>query len=259
MKVWILALLLGCAEQVAPPGPGPVVSPLDDWERLLVQATRGGGVDWRLLADQRATLDDTLAWYAEHGPESSRVPESHEDERLASLLNIYDAEVVGAVLDRVWTTGADPSLLHVPTRQIGHHLAFRVDNEWITLDRLAVNRVLAIFEEPEIHGALYRGTAEGPRLRYFRAETLRSQLLLGLYDWLNRDGGLRKVGDAYALTADLAAEYKDFRDWDGAGNLCMALVEYTSGEAQRWMVHHLEDCPLRTFEPEDRLDGLTRP
>lgn len=259
MRAWICCVLLGCAEQVAPPGLSPVVSPLDDWGRLVEQATRGGGVDWRLLADQRATLDDALAWNAEHGPESSRVPESKEDERLAALLNVYDAEVVGAVLDRVWTTGADPGLLHVPTRQIRHDLAFRVDNEWITLDRLAVYRVLAGFEEPRIHGALYQGTAEGPRLRWFRAETVRSQLELGLTDWLNRDGGLRRVGDGYALTADLAAEYKDFRDWDGAGNLCMALVEYAAGDARTWMFEHLEDCPLRTFEPEDRLDGVTRP
>jgi hypothetical protein len=46
---------------------------------------------------------------------------------------------------------------------------------------------------------------------------------------------------------------------DGAGNLCMALVEYAAGDARRWMLRHLEDCPLQTFEPEDRLDGMTRP
>ena len=259
MRAWILALLLGCAQQVPPPGPAPLVSPLDDWGRLVDQATREGGVDWRLLADQRATLDEVLSWNAEHGPESSRVPESKEDERLASLLNIYDAEVVGAVLDRVWQSGADAALLRVPARQIREDLAFRVDNEWITLERMARYRVLASFEEPAIHAALYRGTADGPRLRYWRPETLDATLTRAMSDWLERDGGLRQEGDSYALNGDLAREYKDFRDWDGAGNLCVALVEYTSGEAQRWMIHHLEDCPLRTFEPEDRLDGLTRP
>lgn len=252
-----LLLVVGCAERVEPPALDVQGSPAPRWEQVVLRATRQGGVDWAIIQEERQTLDEVLAWYAKSGPESRRIPESREDERLSSMLNMHNALVVDLVLRFVLSEGADPSLLRVP-RALREDRAFRVDNEWITLERLRTHRVVSVFQEPEVAGALWLGTADGPRLRWWRPEYLRAVLKLGLYDWLMRDGGLRREGEGWAVNADLYDYRKDFRDFYGAANLCIALQEYVAGPARRWMLDHLDDCPLGSFTPEDRLDGPAR-
>ncbi len=254
----VLLAVLGCVERVDPPALTPLHSPAARWEQVLLRATEQGGVDWALIARERETLDEMLAWIASNGPESRRMPESREDERLSALLNAHNVVMVDAILRFVWREGADTTLLTVPRAALRRERAFRVDSDWISLDRLVVHRILASAQDPEVLGAVYLGTADGPRLRFWRPETLRAVLKLGLNDWLERDGGMRREGDGWAVTADLMRYESEFRDWDGAPNLCMGLYEYTTGALQRWLFEHIEDCDLKTFEPEDRLDGLTR-
>lgn len=255
----ILTGLAGaCGERVEPPMQALEIRPWAEWEQVVLEATRGGGVDWAVFQAHRAELDEVLGWVATHGPESSRVPESKEIERLASQVNIHNVLVIDAILRRVWRPDADLRLLRVPRQTVFQDEQRRVDGEWIPLWRLASHRIVANFQNPELHGALYLGTRDGPRLRFWRAEVTEAVLKLGFYDWLMRDGGMRPASGGWAVTADLYDHAKDFRDWDGAGNLCIGLYEYVSGERRRWLYDHLEDCPLGRFEPEDLLDQPTR-
>lgn len=251
-------VLLACAERVAPPDLRVERSPIDDWERLVARATLEGGVDWALLHQERETLDRVLAWYASRGPETQRVPEAREEERLSALLNARNALVVDAVLRTVWAPGANIALLHAPGEALLREREHRVDNEWISIDRLTRHRIIPVFQEPDVLGALYDGTASGPRLRVYRPEYVRMLLVAGMRDWLGRDGGLRPEGEGFAVDARLARHARAFRDWDGAPNLCFGLVDHVEGAARRWMLDHLEDCPLVVFEPDRGLDGAAR-
>ena len=107
-----LLLLTGCPERLDPPTTVPAVYPGSTWSNTLDHAVHDEGVDWAELAKNRAVLDQMMAWIAENGPETRRVSELREGERLASLLNAHNAVVVDAVLRFVWPgTGG---VLHAP-------------------------------------------------------------------------------------------------------------------------------------------------
>lgn len=250
----LAGLLSGCTERVPPPDERPERYPANAWEDLIGRATRSGGVDWALIAAEREALDDFLGWIAEHGPETRRIPEGFEEQRLALLLNAHNAVMVDAVLRFAWRDDVAPDLLRAPGDEVLRLRSFRVDGEWITLARLARDRVLAMFQSAIVHAALYRATRGGPRLRFYRAEGVRAHLELAMTEWINSDHGVRAQGGRWAVNRYLMENADDFRDWGRAPTLCAALVDHANGEREAWLTEHIGDCPLGTFPEDERLD-----
>ena len=254
---WILLPLLtltGCPERVEPPTDVPAVYPGEAWSEVLDRAVRPDGVDWQVFHENQGTLRQLLAWIAENGPETRRISESRESDRLATLLNAHNAVVVDAVLRFVLPDAGPAALLHAPDAHTRRDKLWRVDSEWITLDRLAYHRLLAIFQDPMVHAGLYRANRTGPPLRWFRSGDVSGALGVAMGEWLNSDRGLRAVGDGYAVNGYILDHEADFLEWGASPTLCAWMMEQTIGARRAWLTTHIGDCPLGRFEVDDRLD-----
>lgn len=250
-----LILLTACPERVDPPADVPAVYPGEAWSEVLGRAVRDDGVDWQVIQENQGTLRQLLAWIAQNGPETRRVSEIREGDRLASLLNAHNAVVVDAVL-RFVLPGAQPgALLKAPGDAIRRDRAWRVDSEWITLDRLAYHRLLAIFQDPNVHAGLYRATRDGPRLRWYHPDGVSGYLDLAMAEWLNSDTGLRKTATGYAANAWFFEHEDDFLDWGVSPSLCAWMADLAMGERKSWLAEHMGDCPLERLPVDDRLDA----
>lgn len=256
MPVPLLTLLTltACQERIDPPTDVPAVYPGEAWSEVVERASTSDGVDWKILQDNYGTLRQLLAWIAENGPETRRVSETREGDRLAALLNAHNAVVIDAVLRFSLPLETPTELLRAPGRSTRRDLLWRIDNEWITLDRLAYHRLLAIFQDPMVHAGLFRATATGPRLRWYRAGDVSGELGVNMGEWLNSDRGLRAVGDGYALNGYLLDHEADFLEWGASPTLCAWMMEQTIGARRAWLTTHIGDCPLQRFEVDDRLD-----
>lgn len=236
MRLVLMLWALGCGTRVPPPADPPAEDPTAAWGAALTAAIRPDGVDWGLLAQRREPLERYLAWAAVHGPETDLIKESQERLRHAFLINTHNALVVWRRLE------GDPW-----AEEIYNTHLFRVDEEWIALQRLGRDRVAARFQNAYAWAGLYLGTLDGPPLRWWEAETLKRDLPVALDAWLASPRGLRPDGDGYQLSPRLAAHEKDFRDWAGYPNRC-ALVAARGPEAARpWFDARIQRCEVPSF------------
>ena len=263
MPGWLLVALLGCADRVPTPGRAPNDDPTADWVRLASQVGSSGGVDFERLAKGASTVQATVAWAAVHGTEANLLKESWEDQRLSELINAHNANMAYVLLE----AGSPAHLDALPVPAFASrllsgpasHPAFagaevRVDLEWITLRRLRIERLLARFQEPLVHAALWLGVRGGPALRGWRKKGLQRQLEDAMSRFIASDRGMRPDGDGYAAHG-LFTEFSDhFTVWGEQPTVCAWMAPYATGERGAWLKDHAADCPLGVIPPDWSVD-----
>ncbi len=230
--LWLLAV--GCRASLVSPAPAPAEDPSAAWGELLAEVvTEDGYVDYDALEADRAPLDAYIAWVAteESLPEGSR-------KRLAHLLNVYNAAVLFAVLER----GRPASVMEVdgwlPVDGAGFFVeqALVVGGEWRSLWQLEHEDLRGRYQDERIHAALNCGSRSCPPLgrELFSFGTLDRQLNGAMRRWLrDEDRGVRVEGDEVVVSALFDWYARDFDAWTGGKSLCAIAARYAGGATRR--------------------------
>lgn len=221
----LLALALACACAVQPKSywvPETITVERFDpapWEELLREHVRDGAVDYPAIA-----RDGRLGAVVDALRRSRFTRETTRDERLAFLINGYNALVVWSVLK-----GGSPSTL------TGRYSFFLrtphgIAGESISLYDLENQRIRS-YGDPRIHFALVCASASCPKLRSeaYRADRLEAQLLAATRDFVNDP--TRNRFDADARTAHLSKIFDWYEEDFTAGQ----------GSLQAWLSRHVLD------------------
>lgn len=249
MRLAALWVVCGCAQTLPVPSVAPIQEPALAYGGLITEVATAQGVDWEALRERRDVLERYLGWVAQHGPLTDDIKESREVQRLAMSLNAHNAWVLYAVLQR----GAPERLdqLSLPWgRDLFSGTRVRIDSEWLTLELMQQERLLARFQDPTVHAGIYRANRTSPALRLWAPTGLWGQLEDATRAWLASERGLRGTADGYAINARIVAYADDFTEWGDAETLCDWLAPYAPADAARWLEAHREDCVQHTF-PED--------
>jgi len=200
------------------------------WDRALHRYGARGGVDYGGLREDRDDLEEFLLYVARTSPGSLA-----DDDRLAFLVNAYNANVVKAVLDRY------PGIRSV--KDVGGFFdkqTFRVGGEAMTLDEIeAAARKMDV----RVHFAVVCASTSCPDLRgeaYVGArvdEQLRDQTHRFLAD---PSKGLRY--DAAANDLWLSSIFKWYAGDFTGGSTIVAF--FSRGGIQDWVIEHVGDETL---------------
>lgn len=196
-----VALAAGCAVQPKSYWvPGTVtVERVDDfgWDGLLRDHVRNGAVDYPAIS-----RDDRLGEFVDVLRRSRFTKQTTRDERLAFLINGYNALTISSVLQ-----GGSPATLG---GRYGFFLRtpHRIAGESISLHDLENKRIRS-YDEPRIHFALVCASASCPKLRSeaYRADRLDDQLRIATEDFVNDP--TRNRFDAASRTAHVSKIF----DW----------------------------------------------
>jgi hypothetical protein len=192
------------------------------WDRVLGAVVRDERVDYLgLRATALADLDRYLDELAAIDPE-----ELPRDDRLAFYIDLYNASMVRAVLDRYragWTPAADEFAVFKAE-------AVRLNGEATSLDHLEHEIVRARFDEPRIHVALVCGAVSCPPIldRAWRGETVDATLEERMRAFL-RD---RSRNDIRRDEAELSQIFEWFGDDFRSGDRGLADYLRAHGAAQ---------------------------
>jgi hypothetical protein len=167
-----------------------------EWDRLLRETVRDGKVDYATIS-----RDGRLADFVDVVRRSRFTKETTRDQRLAFLINGYNALVISAVLG-----GGSPATL-------GGRYAFftrkryGIAGESITLLDLERERIMK-YDEPRIHFALVCASASCPKLRSgaYRPERLDAQLEEDARGFVN--DSVRNRFDPASRTASVSKIFK---------------------------------------------------
>lgn len=250
---------LAALEQAAAPAPAPVVASTlaDDepqgeargasgfdhghstWDGLLAEHVKGGLMDYRGLAEDRAQLDRYLAELAAVTP--TQAAEWEADERFAFYANAYNAHVAKLILDayplksindlsteeeRVWDRRFIP---------LGAHL--EAGRETISLDELENAILRPRFEDPRVHVAVNCASVGCPPLdsQAIKARGFDAQLDRLMREFLG--DGVRNQFDEDERTVRLSQIFNWFRgDFEqGDGSLLDYLRRYGPAGDAAWL------------------------
>lgn len=243
----VAGTLAGCAERVEVEAPRTRAMPEVAWENLLTRAAGPDGVDYELLAENRAVLRRFLSWCGEHGPDSDSMRESAEDRRIAFLVNAYNAAVLEGVLrHRPIDSVQDVRIGLYPSGGAGFFLGqrFWIDGEWIDLYHLEKQYIVARYQEPLLHVTLNCASRSCPPVRWWEASGLQQTLSSTLANWLEAGGAMVEEGDGWAVNEIFWWYEDDFLEWSDAANLCQWLAPHAVGPRRTWLDGHAGDCPL---------------
>lgn len=160
-----------------------------------------GWVDYEGLAREAAVLDRYIGLIA-----AARLDEMEPDERLALLINAYNAFTLRLILDHYPLA----SIKDIPAAKRWAHRRWNVGGHSWSLDDIEHEQIRPAFREPRIHFALVCAAAGCPPLRdeAYTADRLEAQLedqarrVHAGDRWLRYDGGgtvfLTKLYDWYA-------------------------------------------------------------
>lgn len=253
--LWVVC---GCAQTLPVPSVAPIKEPAIAYGDMLKQLAGSRGVNWEALRERRDVLERYLGWVAQHGPLTDDINESRETQRLAMSLNAHNAWVLYAVLQRGVPERLDQ--LKLPWgRDLFTGTTVRIDSEWLTLELMEQERLLARFQDPLVHAGIYRANRTSPALRLWAPTGLWGQLEDATRAWLASDRGLRQTADGTAINARIVRYADDFVEWGDAETLCDWLVPYAPPEAATWLQAHPDDCVLHTFSEDLALDRAPAP
>jgi hypothetical protein len=117
---------------------------------------RAGLVDYAGLSRESAALDAYLATLA-----SAPLEELGRDEKLALLINAYNAFTLRLILDHRPVV----SIKDIPSGKRWDDRRWRLAGETLSLDQIEHERIRAAFREPRIHFALVCAARSCPPLR----------------------------------------------------------------------------------------------
>ncbi len=170
---------------IAPSVDGPLpdsAGELEDaWDAVLAGAVHDGVVDYRVIAERRATLHGIAAALGSVGPQSTPAAFPDRESALAYYVNAYNALVVLAVIDRDVRGGVhEVHGLIEPASGMGFFwaLRFRLDGEIVSLHGLETDVLRARFHDARVHAAIVCASRSCPMLaeRAYRGATLDAQL-----------------------------------------------------------------------------------
>ena len=192
-------MLLGCSELPAETGRGeradsaaasrgaaPATVDHAPWDAILHRTVRDERVDYQAIAtDHAAELHQYLAGLAEVD-----VARLARDEQLAFYINLYNATMVQAVLDR-WRDGYSVA---ADGYSVFKQPLVRLKGRTVSLDDLEKRILLPTYAEPRLHVALVCGAASCPPLipRAYRASDL-DQVLDGNMRRFINDGKRNRI------------------------------------------------------------------
>ena len=200
------------------------------WDRALAEHSVRGGVDYGGLREDRRDLEAFLLHVARSRPAS--LP---EDERLAFLVNAYNAYVVKAVIDRY------PGLRSV--RDVDGFFdeqTFRVGGEYRTLDEI---ETAAREIDERVHFAVVCASTSCPDLRgeAYTGARIDEQLEDQTHRFLaDPTKGLRY--DAAANDLHLSSIFKWYaQDFTGGSRI---VAFFARGGILEWVIEHAGDRDL---------------
>lgn len=263
------SLLVACTTRVELPVAAPRLDPSQDWAELLGEAASPAGVDYDHIAAHRDRLERYLAWVGEHGEISDGWKESKEDQRIAFLVNAYNAAVIqGVLMHRPIDSVRDVRVGPFPPGGAGFFvgLRFKVDGEWQSLHHLESERIVNRYQEPLVHVALHCASESCPPLRWWPERGLQGHLASAMRRFVGSDRGLAPLPGptpqdppaGYAASELFRWYADDFTDWSQADTLCQWLLPYADGAREAWLLAHAEDCPLQFQEWDWSLDHAAR-
>jgi hypothetical protein len=244
MKSWIILSLLAavllqpaCSDAAGPAGGERAAAggqggggPTAAWDRVLERYAIDGGIDYGGLREDRRDLEAFLLHVARTAPSS--LP---EDERLAFLVNAYNAYVVKAVLDRF------PGIRSVKNVDgFFDEQTFRVGGEYRTLDDIETTAreldervhfavVCASTSCPDLRPEAYTGARVDEQLEE-QTERFLADPTKGLrYDEASNDLYLSSIFKWYA------------GDFTGGSTV---VAFFARGGILEWVVEHLGDRGL---------------
>jgi len=243
----IVSFSTGCTDDV-------VLAPVDkkvnaEWAAALREIASPDGIHTDKLKQHQSTLEDYLGWASIHGQHSNSWGESKEDKRLAFLLNVYNA----AVLHNLLRNGLPDSPDHVnvgpyqwPGAGFFWGTRYKIDKEWTTLNHLAYHDTVNRYAEPLLWLALFDGTKDAPRLRWWtqKKRRLQPQLTRAAKRFINSDRGMSRHDGTWQVNPLLIEHQKDFIDWTGSDNLCEWMATYATGKRKKWLLEHEDNCEL---------------
>jgi hypothetical protein len=204
-----------------------------DWRQVLeARVDEQGRVDYDGLREDRAALDRFLAAVADTGPGSTPERFPGSDERLAFLINAYNALVFEGVLglspkaDSVWGfTGTGYSFFA--------RMKVLVDGKTTTLKKLEDDDIREAFGDPRIHAALNCASIGCPRLprEPFLPETLDEQLDHAMREFVGAERNCAVDLDAGTVTLSKIFDWfsGDFTSWLAArGESDGDLIDYVN-------------------------------
>lgn len=225
----LLALLAGCATEADVAPSRETLRPGDPfphalWTDVLRRHSRDGLVDYPALAADRAGLDAYLGWLARHSPASDPDLFPRREDRLAWLINAYNACTVRGVVDR-WpiTSVRDAG----PTGT-----EFWTLTSWPLGGRPRTLRQLEdeirTFGDPRIHFAINCASLGCPRLpdEAFEPDRLESQLEREARAFVADGRNVRVEGDALVLSKIFQWYRREFEEFQEARGGAPDLADY---------------------------------
>ena len=248
---WVLCMLLVVAVAVscaAAQDTQPADTPTVDhsaFDTILRAHVRDQRVDYLAIRDAHAP---ELAGYLDMlaGVDTGALS---RDEHLAMLINLYNATMIRAIVDRYepdYTVAAeDYAVFRQPL--------VRVDGRTISLDALEHEVIRKRFEEPRIHVALVCGAVSCPPLlpRAYRARTLAATLEANMRRFIS-DSSRNRIDHA-AKRLELSQIFNWFAaDFGGKDKIADYVNGYTQADVSRFAVTFIEyDWSLNIVPADD--------
>ena len=246
----LIFLTSGCYADLQRPTPIPTEDPSSEWEALVQQISTDDGIDWNLLDANRQVLERYIAWTGEVGPQSNRRNQSlfprrgRAHRRMIHFINAYNAWILYDHLER-----NRPTALDYLQNADGYPPNTRVfvDGEHMSFAHLKLERLLADFQEPRIHVMLYDLTADSPPLQFWQHDTWQSQSNQTFRRFLAEKASRQDQGTW--RFHPLFIQYEaDFIDWSLETSSCAYLMEFSTGELNRWLSQQASSCELIPFD-----------
>jgi len=229
----VLALMLALAVRAGVPRGRVAGVDHDAFDEILRAAVHGELVDYGFIRDHRAgQLDGYLGMLAQVDPDSLG-----RDERLAFYIDLYNASMIRAVLDRMgggWTPAADDfAVFDVPV--VG------LDGERVSLNHLENEVIRPGFGDPRVHAALVCAARSCPPLRAaaYRGDGLGDALDERMRRFVNDPA--RNTIDVDARRLELSRIFDWYADDFGGADAVDDYVDrYTDRDVRGWPVSFLE-------------------
>ena len=204
----------------------------EPFDRILRDTVKDGAVDYEGLRDRhRESLRSYLDALARAAVES--LP---RNERLALYINLYNATMLAAIVERLetgYSTAAED--YRVFKAQL-----VRVAGQKVSLNHLENEIIRKGFKEPRIHVALVCGAESCPPLlaRAYRAKDLAEVLEANMRRFVN--DSTRNQVDAAEKTLRLSEIFKWYKDdFGGEGGIVSYVQKYLDTDVTGFAVEHL--------------------
>jgi hypothetical protein len=233
MKKLLLPLLLalaGCADDAqVVQSQGEVKEagkfPHAIWTGVLKKVNKGGFIDYKALLADRKEFDEYLGFLAKYSPDANPDLFPRREDKLAYLINAYNAYTMRGVIDRYPLKSVNG------IGSLGK--GFWIDTaypigplETFTLYKL--EKKIQEMGEPRIHFAINCASLGCPRLpeEAFEADRLEEQLAREAKKFVNEERNVQVDGKTVRLSSIFKWYKGDFTDWQEANGQPEDILAY---------------------------------